>query len=301
MTRLMFRLLLLPALLIGALMLGACNDDEGSGSRTLVIGGIPDQDVAQLEHQFGLMVDYLKATTGMDVEYAPSNDYAALVTAFQRGDVHLAWFGGLTGVQARAQVPDAEAIAQRPKDAEFHSVFIVGEGVDAQSLADLAGKSFTFGSESSTSGHLMPRYYLMEAGVDAETDFDGAPGFSGSHDQTYTLVQAGTFEAGALNISVWDAAVRDGKVDTKKVRVLHTTPAYFDYNWTIRPDVDEKFGEGTRDRIVQALMDLSTSDHEAAAQIMESFGGGAQGGFIATSNENYGAIRDVATQLGIIR
>src|SRR5690606_11723261 len=120
-----------------------------------------------------------------------TSDYAAVVSGFQRGDLHLGWFGGLTGVQARALTPGSTAVAQRPRDAEFHSIFIVGPGVAATSLADLVGLTFTFGSESSTSGHLMPRHFLTEAGVDADRDFSGPPGYSGSHDATYRLVEAG--------------------------------------------------------------------------------------------------------------
>lgn len=293
------RALLPLALATVALALAACGED--AGGETLRIGGIPDQDVSALEAQFGLVADYLADETGLDVEYVPSNDYAAIVTAFQRGDIHLAWFGGLTGVQARALTPGAEAIAQRPLDAEFQSVFIVNSDVEAEDLEDLAGLTFTFGSESSTSGHLMPRHFLLEAGIDADADFDGAPGFSGSHDATYALVESGAYQAGALNRAVWEAAVRDGKVDTDSVRVLVETPPYYDYNWTIRPDVDEVLGEGTRDAIVQALLGVAESDHEAAAEIMATFGGSAEGGFIATEDANYEAIRAVAQQLGIIR
>ncbi|MEZ4503835.1 MAG: putative selenate ABC transporter substrate-binding protein [Dehalococcoidia bacterium] len=290
---------LLTAMGVALMALVACGGDDDSSGGTLTIGGIPDQDVSALEAQFGAVVDYLEAETGLDVEYVPSNDYAAIVTAFQRGDVQLAWFGGLTGVQARA-VTEAHAVAQRPRDAEFQSVFIVNSDVDATTLEDLRGLTFTFGSESSTSGHLMPRYFMLEAGIDADADLDGPPGFSGSHDATYELVQSGAFQAGALNQAVWEAAVRDGKVDTNAVRVLLETPPYYDYNWSIREDVDDTLGDGTTDKIVEALLHVGESDEASAAQIVESFGGGAEGGFIATSDENYDAIRDVAKQLGII-
>ena len=133
----------------------------GAGTGVLSISAIPDQDVAVLNRQFGTMAEYLAETTGLTVEYVPMVDYAALVTAFERGDIQLAWFGGLTGVQAQAAVDGARAVAQRPRDAEFHSRFIVRADLeDVDSLEDLKGKTFTFGSESSTSGHLMPRYFL---------------------------------------------------------------------------------------------------------------------------------------------
>lgn len=292
---------LLGLALVALPLVAACDDDGNTGSRsggTLTIGGIPDQDVTHLEQQFGLLAEYLADETGLDVEYVPSNDYAGVVSAFQRGDVQLAWFGGLTGVQARSTVAGAEAVAQRARDAEFHSVFIVGEGVDAESLEDLAGLTFTFGSESSTSGHLMPRFFLREAGIDADADLDGPPGFSGSHDRTYELVEAGAFDAGALSEAVWDAAVEEGTVDTSKVRVLLRTPPYFDYNFTLRPDVDEDLGDGTRDRIVRALLDLSAEDGERAAEVLDLFQAAR---FIETANAHYAAIEEVARDLEIIR
>jgi phosphonate transport system substrate-binding protein len=272
----------------------ACGDDDGGGDGgTLTIGGIPDQDVSTLERSFGLMAEYLSRETGLDVEYVPSNDYAAIVAGFQRGDVQLAWFGGLTGVQARELVDGAEAIAQRPRDAEFHSVFIVGTDVEAESLADLTGLTFTFGSESSTSGHLMPRFHLNEAGIDPDTDFDGEPGYSGSHDATYRLVESGAFQAGALNEAVWDAAVAAGEVDTGTVRVLERTPAYYDYNWSLHPSVSDE----DRAAIEEALFALNASMGDDEAELLDLF---QTDSFVATSNDNYAAIRDTAVRLGII-
>lgn len=270
----------------------ALNSDE-----TFAISAIPDQDVAVLNRQFGEMASYLAATTGLKVEYVPMVDYAALVTAFERGDIQLAWFGGLTGVQAQAAVEGTEAIAQRPRDAKFHSRFIVQADLPVEELADLESLSFTFGSESSTSGHLMPRYFLMEAGIDPETDFNGLPNYSGSHDKTIELVQAGAFQAGALNEAVWEARVAAGDVDTTKVRDFSTTPAYFDYHWGMRPDVDEIYGAGARVRVTEAILALDVSDPEQKA-ILDLF---QTESFIVTKNENYDTIRQVAEELGILR
>jgi phosphonate transport system substrate-binding protein len=283
--------------------LAACAGDGDrpaaeAGSTVLRIGGIPDQEAARMERMFGLMATYLSERTGLDVRYVPSNDYAAVVSGFQRGDLELAWFGGLTGVQAQAVTPESQAIAQRPRDAEFHSVFVTGRGVTANTLAELEGLSFTFGSESSTSGHLMPRHFLQQAGIDAEQDFDGPPGYSGSHDATYKLVEAGTYQAGALNEAVWQSAVAEARVDTTKVRPMYTTPAYFDYHWAVRGDVDERFGAGTRQRIEQALLELNASLGAEEAELLELF---ATDRFIPTTNENYSAIRTVAEGLGILR
>ena len=173
-------------LMTAALALSACAGGSGDGEAdsvaggeqpTLVIGGIPDQELTLLEERFNGIADLLSEEVGIPVRYQPSTDYAALVTAFANGDVTLGWFGGLTGVQARLETPGAHAVAQRPIDRRFRSVFIAGTGVDAGDPADLAGTRFTFGSESSTSGHLMPRSFLGEAGIDPDTDFDGPPGY----------------------------------------------------------------------------------------------------------------------------
>ncbi|MEQ6376918.1 putative selenate ABC transporter substrate-binding protein [Bacillaceae bacterium S4-13-56] len=283
------------------LVLAACGgDDENTdnasadnGDKVFKIGGIPDQNVSDLNRRFQEIADYIGEKTGLTVEYVPSNDYAALVKAFERGEVHLAWFGGLTGVQARNAVEGAEAIAQRPRDAEFHSVFVAQKDLGLESIEDVKGLSFTFGSESSTSGHLMPRYYMMEAGIDPNADLDGDPNYSGSHDKTYKLVESGAFQAGALNEAVWESAVEEGKVDTSKVDVFYTTPSYYDYNWTIN-SVDEEFGEGTKDKVKEALLSV-TSEQEAIVDLFQT------DKFIETNNANYDMIRQVAEELGIIK
>ena len=286
--------LVIPVLL--AVLISGCSDDDGDRP-TLFIGGIPDQDATTLERTFGLMAEYLAKQTGLDVQYQPSVEYAAIVTAFRRDDVQLAWFGGLTGVQARVQVANAQAIAQRPRDAEFHSVVIKRAGLEIESLEDVAGHSLTFGSESSTSGHLMPRYFLSEAGVAPDTDLDGPPNFSGSHDTTYKLVESGAFEVGALSEAVWEAAVANGSVGTKLVEVFYVTPPYFDYHWVVRGDLDDRYGDGTLQAIEDALFALNAEIGEDEAELLTLF---ATDSFVATINSNYTAIQSVAEQLGIL-
>lgn len=276
-------------------MVASCAS-SGGGIPTLVIGGIPDQDVSLLEKRFDGVADLLAAELEIDVEYRPSVTYAALVAGFRQGDVGLAWFGGLTGVQARIADPGSVAIVQRPKDQEFRSVFIVGSNVQASSIEDLAGLPFTFGSESSTSGHLMPRFYLTEAGIDPENDFDGRPSYSGSHDKTWKQIEAGAFQAGALNEAVWRKALDEGRVDTSKVRALAISPPYFDYHWVAGSRVDASFGEGTVERIRDFLMSLSSEDENAAATL-DMF---QTDRFIETENSNYSAIEDTARKLGLV-
>ena len=276
--------------------LAAACASSGGSTPTLVIGGIPDQDVSLLEKRFDGVADLLAAELGIDVEYRPSVTYAALVAGFRHGDVGLAWFGGLTGVQARIADPGSEAIAQRPKDQEFRSVFIVRSGIQAETIEDLTGLSFTFGSESSTSGHLMPRFYLTEAGLDPEADFDGRPSYSGSHDKTWKQVEAGAFQAGALNEAVWQRALDEQNGDTSKVRALAISPSYFDYHWVAGSRLDARYGEGTVDKIRSFLTGLSLDDTEAA----ETLGLFQTDGFIESDNDNYLAIEDTARQLGLV-
>ncbi len=255
-----------------ALLTMACTQEE---TPTLRVGGIPDQDAQRLARRYEIFADYLSKELDVPVEYVPSVSYSAVVTAFSQNDVQLAFFGALTGVQARMQNPGARAIVQRAHDAEFHSKYVVRGGdefADLNSLDDLVGKTgdltITFGSESSTSGHLMPRYFLGEAGINVADDFRTPPGFSGSHDKTWQLVAAGSYDVGALAEDVWERAVTEGNADPAQVRELDTTPNYFNYNWTARADLDEVYGDGFTDRVQAALLALNTQEH---GEILELF------------------------------
>lgn len=281
----MKKLLIIITVLVIALM--GCQEEQ-----TLILGGIPDQNTSTLTERFDELAKHIEAETGIKTEYVPSTDYAALVTGFGREEVHLGWFGGLTGVQARALVEGSEAIAHRPRDAEFESVFIANTASGITSLEEITGHSFTFGSESSTSGHLMPRFFMMENGIQPDSDLNGAPNYSGSHDKTWSLVESGAFDAGALNIAVWESAVAEGKVDLEKVQVIYTTPTYFDYNWTIG-NVDEVFGKGTKEKVQKALLSFGEKNPEVMALFSDE-------SFVETNNDNYNAILKVAVELGII-
>jgi len=286
-------------LMLTSLFMVACSTQTETVEETntevpvFKIGAIPDQNASKLNKRFDELAAYISGETGFEVEYVPTVDYAALVTAFERGDVDLGWFGGLTGVQVRNAVPGSEAIAQRPRDEEFHSVFVAQKSLGISTLEDIKTRSFTFGSESSTSGHLMPRHFMMQAGLDPNTVLDGAPNYSGSHDKTWKLVESGAFEVGALNEAVWEAAVEEGKVDLSKIDVFYTTPAYYDYNWTIN-NVEEKFGPEAKSDVQSALLSFG----DANPEIMELF---KDSHFIETSNANYDAIKGVAEALGIIQ
>ncbi len=275
-----------------ALGVAACS----SGGDVFFIGGIPDQDVSVLEERFEKLAQYLSDETGVEVRYVPSVAYSAVVTAFRGGDIQLAWYGGLTGVQARLAVPGAQAIAQREADERFRTVFVARPGSGITSLGDLRGKSVSFGSPSSTSGHLMPRHFLAEAGVDPDEDFS-VLNYSGSHDKTWKLVESGAYDAGALNAVVWETRVAQGAIDTSKVDVFYTTPPYADYHWLVRPDLDDRYGEGVTEKMRQALLALDAGEGGRQQAIMDAFQADR---FIPTANEKYEAIEEIARQLGII-
>lgn len=297
----MKRIIIVGFLLSILLVACAPNSSEGD-TEPFVIGAIPDQDPELLQRRFGLLADYLSEELGVPVEYIPVTDYAASVTAFRVGDLDMVWFGGLTGVQARLQVEDARAILQRDIDDQFHSIFIANKnsGItpieDLNDLSQLEGHSFTFGSESSTSGRLMPQYYLNEAGVEL-SEFKGEAGFSGSHDTTIELVEAGTYEAGVVNEQVWLSRVEAGEVDLDKVQVIWRTPSFYDYHWVIHPDVLERYGEDFIERVSDAFTQLNIED-PAHKEILDLFSAER---FIVTENGNYIQIETVGREIGMIK
>jgi phosphonate transport system substrate-binding protein len=246
---------LLSGLLLLLLPLAACLPSTSRTStqkkteiKPFVTGAIPDQDPQKLQRQYTKLAAYLEKQLGIPVQYKPVTNYAAAVTAFKVGDLDLVWFGGLTGVQARLQVPGAEAIAQRDIDEKFHSVFIANKNSGLtqfktiNDLQQLKGHTFTFGSESSTSGRLMPQYFLQQAGIKLD-EFKGEVGFSGDHDKTIKLVEAGTYNAGAVNEKVWLQRVKSKEVDLNKVQVIWRSPPYYDYHWVINPQVKQSYGD----------------------------------------------------------
>ena len=258
---------------------------------------IPDQDTTRLQERFGKIADYLSKELGITVKYIPVKSYSASVQAFKNNEVQLAWFGGLSGVQARIAVPNSVAIAQGTEDPDFISYFIAntstGLSFSEKFPKDIADKTFTFGSKGSTSGRLMPEYFIREA-------FEGkAPrevfkrvGFSGDHSKTLALVQAGSYEVGAMNFKVWLKEVEAGKVDPTKVQVIWRTPGYPDYNWTIRGSVDETYGEGFIKKVQGALLGITDP------AILNAF---PRAKFIPADNSMYQSILDTAIEVGIIR
>jgi phosphonate transport system substrate-binding protein len=266
-------------------------------SGPLRIGAIPDQDPEILQRLYDAVADSMSAALDLDVSYAPVTDYAAAVSLFRTGDLDVVWFGGLTGVQARLQTPGAVPIAQRDIDAQFHSIFVVHADTGltpSDDLTPLARRRFTYGSETSTSGRLMPAYFLKEQGVDPQ-GFPGGPGFSGSHDATLALVASGTYEAGVLNEQVWKSRTAEGTVDAAVVQYARTPP-YHDYHWLLGPSAVDRLGGELPDRLTGYFTGLSAED-AADAEVLDLFGAGA---FLPTEESNYTQIEDIGRDLGLI-
>ena len=256
------------------------------------ITAIPDESPTELARKAAPLARYLEQKLGTKVEFTPVTDYAAAVEALVNKQVDLAWFGGFTFVQANQRsggkiVP----LVQREEDEKFRSVFITTDPA-IKSLADLKGRNLSFGSQSSTSGHLMPRNFLLAAGVDPDKDLKRVA-YSGAHDATVASVASGKVDAGALNISVWEKLVADKKVDPAKVRVFYTTPEYFDYNWSVHADMPA----AQRQKLAQAFIELSP----ATAEGKEILGLQRATRFIATKPENYKGIEGAARNAGLLK
>jgi len=261
-------------------------------TQVLRVSGIPDESPTELLRKFKPLGAYLEEEVGMKVAWTPVNDYPAVVEGLAAKKIDLAWLGGFTFVQVRLRTGNAMAIAQRAEDEKFISRYIVPANSPAQTLQDLKGKTFAFGSPSSTSGHLMPRFFLLKEGINPDKDFSRIA-FSGAHDATVAFVASGRAEAGVLNASVYDKLVEKGDANAKAVRVIATTPPYYDYNWTVRGDLDPALVR----KLTAAFLKLDPAN-PAHKEIMDLQRASK---FIATKPENYKGIEEAARSAGLLK
>ncbi len=284
--------------LVAAVLLTGCGGgDQAAEKSVLRFTAIPDQNTTELQQRFAPFAEYLARELDVEVEYVPARDYQASVEMFRNGDIMLAWFGGLTGVQARVAVPGARAIAQGEADPNYYSYFIAHGDTPLKASeefpAEIASHTFTFGSESSTSGRLMPEHFIKNNSGKTPSEFFAQPfGFSGSHDKTCELVEAGRFEVGVVNYKVYDRRVADGTTDPAKCRVIWTTPHYADYNFTAHPGLEAKFGAGFTDKLQQVLLGIEES------ALLEAL---PRKKLIAAENAEFAGIEAVARELGMVR
>jgi len=265
----------------------------GYSQQVLRVTTIPEEAATEQMRKFGPLSSYLEKNLGMKVEFTPVNDYPAAVEAMVNKQVDLVWFGGFTFVQANIRsggkvVP----FAQREEDTKFRSVFITQKNSGITKLTDLKGKQVSFGSQSSTSGHLMPRTFLLEAGVNPETDFKRVA-YSGAHDATIASVVSGRVDAAALDITVWNKFVSEGKVDTSKVDVFYTTPPYFNYNWSVHADMPA----AQREKIAKALfaLDMNTPEGKEILTLNRATK------YIPTKADNYKNLELAGRSAGLIK
>ncbi|MCP5324842.1 MAG: putative selenate ABC transporter substrate-binding protein [Oceanospirillaceae bacterium] len=262
---------------------------------TFTFTAIPDEDEARLQERFNKVATYLTAQLGVEVKYIPVKSYVAAVTAFRNDQVQLAWFGGLSGVRARRLVPGSEALAQGYED-QFFKTYIIANTSTGLKASDkfpvgIAGKTFTFGSKGSTSGRLMPEYYIRENLHKVPQDVFSRVGFSGDHSRTIAQVQSGAYQVGAVNYKVWETELAEGKVDPAKVTVLWSTPAYPDYQWSIRGDADKRYGKGFTAKVRAALLNMKDKD------LLASF---PRESFVPASNNDYAPIEKTGAAIGIL-
>ncbi len=259
----------------------------------LRVSAIPDEAPTELQRKFKPLGDYLKKETGADVQFTPVTDYAAVVEGLATNKIDLAWLGGFTYVQAKLRTQGgATPLVQRAEDEKFTSRFIVPADSPAKTLADLKGKTFAFGAPSSTSGHLMPRWFLMQAGLVPERDFKTVA-FSGAHDATVAFVASGRAEAGVLNASVMDKLVESANPNAAKVRVLAVTPPYYDYNWTVRPGLDPALAKKLSDAFLK--LDPANPEHKEIMALQRA------SKFVPTQSSNYDGIEAAGKAAGLIK
>jgi len=271
--------------------------------KVLRVGAIPDQNQDILNKRFNLLSKELSKQLDIEVKYVPVINYVAAVTGFRTKDLDLVWFGGLSGVQARLQTPNSVVIAQRDIDKEFKSVFIVNKKIkispisNIKELKKLKNLRFTFGSENSTSGRLMPEYFLNKAGIEIKNFKGKKTGFSGSHDATIALVNSGAFDAGALNKQVWENNLKNQPKRTKNVSLFWITPGYFDYHWLAQGDLDKKFRKGFTKELKSAIINLD-STNPSHKKILDMFKAEK---FINAEVKHYKNIEDIGRKLKKIR
>ncbi|MCW2268073.1 Phosphate-import protein PhnD precursor [compost metagenome] len=280
-----------PLALFAGLVL-SCTSYLAQAADTLRVSAIPDEAPTELLRKFKPLGEYLEQQLGMKVQFVPVADYPAVVEALATDRLDMAWLGGFTFVQVHLKSPTATPLVQREQDAKFTSKFITANP-DIKSLADLKGKTFAFGSISSTSGSLMPRYFMLKDDNIKPESYFSRVAYSGAHDATAAWVQAGKVDAGVLNASVWDKLVASGKVDTNKVKVFATTPSYYDYNWTVRGSLDPALKE----KIKQAFLALDP----AKAQDKAILDLQAASRFIETSPDNYKGIEEAARAAELLK
>jgi phosphonate transport system substrate-binding protein len=248
---------------------------------------LPDERPEALRQRYEPLIAFLSRELDQEVRLIVPEDYGQLVTRFGSGDLDLAYFGGATYVAA-AEKHGALPLVIRDIDVEFTSYFLARAERPESAVADFDGMVFAFGSELSTSGHLMPRFFLQEQDIAPETFF-GKVRYSGAHDTTVAWVRDGLADLGAVNAEIVEAMLRDGRLAPGVLRIVWETPPYANYVWALRPGLREAYTNRLRD----AFLSLSPID-EAAAEILQRMGAG---GFLPAAPDEFARLREVMSTL----
>lgn len=289
--------LLAPVLALAtlALSVASCAAEAGTEERVLRFSAIPDHGQTELKIKFDKVATYLSDKLGVRVEYKPMVDYGASVEAFRNGDIQFAWFGGLTGVNARVLVPGAEAVVCGESDKHFKSYFVAHKDTGLQPSKDfpmeMKGKTFTFGDRESTSGRLMPQHFIKQNTGAAPEDFFKSVAFSGSHPNTLEWITSGRAEVGAVNCVTYDERVENGNVDPTVCVKIWETPEYYDYNITVHPDIETMYGEGFTEKLTNALLEMSDPELVSAFKRKK---------LVACKSTDFAAIEAVARESGLL-
>ena len=248
-----------PLVLLTLLALTACEPDQARDApETLIIGVLPDRSSEELLSRYTPLVDYLEAATGQPISLVLPDDYADLLQTFTEGELHMAFFGGLTFVRAE-QAVNAEPLVMRDVDVAFRSCYVSRPDDPRQALAEFENSSFSFGSELSTSGHMMPRFFMQQSGIVPE-EFFGSIVYSGTHDKTAHGVADSVVDIGVMNCSILEQMLNAGTLSEDRIRVFARTPAYVDYVWAVQQDLNEE----RKRELVDAFLALDVTNEKHA-------------------------------------
>lgn len=280
------------AILFLALVVGCSESRVGQAEapETIRVAVLPDQSRERLLSQYEPLVDYLESATSLRFDLMIPKDYSDLVEQFAARRVDLAWFGGLTFTQAERR-SQAVPLAFRDLDSQFTSCYLAQAKDGRQSIAEFAGETFSFGPNLSTSGHLMPRFFLTKAGIDPEQYFASVQ-YSSAHDETALRVRDGVVALGVANCVIVQSLFETGVISDASVRIVETTPPYSDYVWAVQPTLDE----GTKSLLLDAFLALDGSivEHRSVLRLQ---GGRA---YFPAGRSDFQIIRSAATQAGLL-
>ena len=282
--------LTLSLALAGILPLFVGCNASGPSPQTLRLSMIPTTDPGKMIREGQPLIAYLEKETGMKVEMTIPTNYAAVVEAIANDQVDIAYLGGFTYVQASKRA-GVIPLLQRDQDQNFHSLFITQPDSGINSLSDLNGRTFAFGDVNSTSGHLMPEYFMREANVEADVIAKAI--YTGGHDGTALAVANQRVDAGALDETVYQKMIQDGKLDPAKVKVFFTTPPFFDYVWVARKGLDAKLAEAFSSAFLR--LDASEPQQRAVLDVMRAKK------YVRANDSDYDKLRQAANDAGLLK